>query len=844
NNREYIEITEPFSDGQIDSKILTLVTSDSSLSNPSVTNGELMFTGKTRFAITEQLKDYDYIELTIDQPYANSNRWNPYAGVGISAKNSRYSYIEMEYLSRANNGNNKDMKLDFSGIEKFRSYDNINFSTKLIATKKSNGKFDVSIKVYPMGKTTEDDLLVTIDNKNTDFDFENLYLGSFDSQSYDYKLDNLKILAYKTLTEFEVNIKNFEAKTSGTFIKLTWDKPSETFDSYVIKELIDGVVVNEYDNIASTSTEHEISLANTTNYSDRTFEIYAKKDTRYSTKQTTTWQGGIRFLSITNFKASTNGNNILLNWDALDSNLIDKYVIKETTAGHSSTLSLNVNKSTTTYTLPLIPTLMKRTFTIEAFRDDESNKPAQAGWENNTFLDIAITGFTAKASGDKIILTWNMISGNFDNLVVSQVGKSDSSKTLAKGVLTTEFDLGDTTTPRSFTIHAVLGEKKSVDVQTAWSVSQNSMTINQISGHTGKKLGVLVFEGSVGQNIIGDVLFAGYQFEGFNANTITFAIGTTAKTLNAMYIKPNSTVDEASWKAEAFESINRYAATGKIDFYENSYYATRYNTGGQSDAENTNKDLLVDFKRILATAGLTDIRDNNLEAYKIAILAASSYADLEALQFMIDEINGPIDMANKDKKQNGYVDLKDNTKVTAHDFEFGLATEINIKKGSIYEPSFEFELQGNEYLTYKNPTVSLLDSSGKRISSKATIEYDAVNFKYMIGITLAGVEDNMLAKGIYYVNLDTKTEVNTEFHTLDDIIAKNDDVVSKAKIKNKWEFSYFIDQIVIDDKKITDGLSSTMKIKYKTSETSELKVIESEKIKFKIENTKTLPGGF
>lgn len=937
DKREYIEITEPFSDGKIDEDILTVVKRDNGVAKPSVNNGVLSFKGNTMFSITEKFSDYDYIEVDIDQLEAVPNQWYPYAGIGVSAKSSNYLYNEIEYLKKRNNGKNENMKIDFGEIKKFDANRNTNFSTKLIAKKNENGKFDVTLKLYPMGQVTEDKLLVSITSSNSSYDFKNLYLASYDYYWYDYKLDNLKILAYKSLESLDVEIENFQAETSGNFIKLTWDDPDETFDSYVINEIIDGVIIEEHEVSNPNAEEFFVSLVDTTDYSDRTFEIYAKKDTRYSTKTTTTWQGGVSFLSITNFKASTNGSEILLNWDGLDSKLIDKYVIKETTIGNESTLSLNVDKAARTFTLPLNTSLVKRTFTIEAFRGTEKNKAATAIWENDLseltindfkvvkngsdlvltwnkvvgdfdefeitevfsgspviidphnagknditksiaigslvgdrtftivakkgvlksspatvtwndeFADFSITGFKAKSNGDKIVLTWNKVASDIDNFVVTQVGIVPS-KTLNKTDLTTEFELGDSLNARNFTIHAVLNGRSSTNVQTTWSVSQNSMTVNQISGHTGKKLGVLVFEGNVSITPVSeDISLEGYKIEGTNLKEIAFTIGTSAKTLNVMYVKSSdSTVDETNFKAEALESINKYASTRKIDFFEDSYYAITYKTDDEDvDAVNTKKALLEDLKRILETAGLTDVRDKNLEEYKDNILAGNPYTNLADLQAVIEEINGPIDTTNKDHKEDKYIDLVNNTKLTAHDFEFGLATEVNITKDPIYNPTFEFKLQGNEYLTYKNPTVYLYDENNKRVSSKAIIEYDAVNFKYDIKIIPTALVGNMLIKGKYYVNLDTKTEVNTEKHTLASIIANNTDEKSKASIKKAWEFSYFIDEIEINHTKISEGLYSTMTINYTTSETSTVvETIESERINFELENTKALPGGF
>lgn len=400
------------------------------------------------------------------------------------------------------------------------------------------------------------------------------------------------------------------------------------------------------------------------------------------------------------------------------------------------------------------------------------------------------------------------------------------------------------------------------DLTTSWMDTRKTITINKISAHTGKLLESSEFSGFRSLTpIMIDLSLDKYKISHSNTNLVSFIFGSSDKTINIMYIKnADDPPSSSTWELEALESINDYSNTDKVDFFENSYYETLFNSNDlDANQAQIDSNLDDDFLRILTETSVLNLKAHNISKYIDAILDESNVDTLEKLQLIIDNVNGPTSLVYKDGNSDELELLENNIKSSVHGYDLNIIAEIDLSRGSFYQPVFEFTLNGNNYLTYEAPELTILDADKKQIQSITSTEYDLSESKFYIKLSPSQLNNEALTNGIYYILLNTKTKVNphnpsVQYTTSD---GENRDQSVKdlmnlsdiTKSKKNWEFPYFISQIkdesISPSVNIVDDLSIDTSILYKQSLDSDVpNEYFYDNLIINLEDKKIIPGGF
>ncbi|BEP29414.1 PA14 domain-containing protein [Helicovermis profundi] len=464
----------------------------------------------------------------------------------------------------------------------------------------------------------------------------------------------------------------------------------------------------------------------------------------------------------------------------------------------------------------------------------------------------SINNFKSSTLNQKIHLTWDKPEFNLDYYELYIGNKADELNKI--GDITdknaTSFDVSiDSSNPlydlnnKYFKLVAVIGQSKSANALTTWNGSDNSLIINQYSGHTGKKLGSIIklYEGATSVNI--DLRLANYKVEGsLDTNSKIFDFTGTKQAFNVMYIEDTSNLplDKANWKSDAIKSLNEYAKTNDIPWYTDSYYNNIYDTD-----ELVLDALNVDFIRILGSAGGINIHDNLADKYAEAFKNTTSIITTADVQAIIDAVNDEYLDAielNNEEDENGYIANDDNILETFYDYTLKDVLKFSIVKSGIYYPKLKFTLHGNSYLNFEYPKLELFDGNNKRIFIKSIIEYDKINDEYTLEIEPLNLDNDMMPIGDYYMLVSSKIVVNDNNYDVRGILSLNDNY----KDYELWKLPYVIGQILGDsDKKIVDGIYLNSIIEFKkTHDSTIISSTSSDEVKILIESRKLLDGSF
>lgn len=486
---EYIEVIDKFGDTELDKKLWK----SSNYGRSHLKNGKLYADPSSKLIVDELFNDYDHIVITVDQIY-NDTVFK--GGVGVTGNNDDIVQHLYNAYNRKNNRYSNFAYTGFEGTHRFKINNHYNFTTKITADKDVNGKYKVSLQIFDYNNKNSQ--LIYVDNYSGVNTVDHYLLNQImlatnrvDGINYSntnlYSVyDNFKIEGNRALKTVNVSIKDFNATTIGNNIKLTWATDDTDFDTFEIREIVDGNVVRTYSNIPKTQREKsDINIGGT--YNNRVFEIIARKGSRYSDIVTTSWYGGIETTSVAGFNNTNEASSIKLTWDRPATDIYDGYNLYEIRNGAEVYIG-RAAKTDTSYNVTNTGNATSRTFRIRGFKGNNLSNSSDTIWEE-PIVTLIPKNFTAVSSstGTQINLNWDrptvscdgyelyeIVNGQ-EKLISKIIGSSNNSYSVPVSNV-----LGD----REFRVYIYKGSNKSKAANATWIDSLADISITGLNTAT------------------------------------------------------------------------------------------------------------------------------------------------------------------------------------------------------------------------------------------------------------------------------------------------------------------------------------------------------------------------